>query len=98
MIIPLNHNLRIIGGPLAWELQRRKVVKGKDRWESFKWYTNLGQAVWGAGEIEIRLSEGHSLTDAIEAFSRVSHRYDTILEAAFSEVARKANEVERSAA
>ena len=58
MIIPLNHNLRIFGGPLAWELQRRKVVKDKDRWESFKWYTNLGQAVWGAGEIEIRLSEG----------------------------------------
>ncbi len=98
MVIPLTDNLRIFGGSLAWELQRRKTVSGVERWESFKWFTKLGQAVREAGETEIRLSEGNSLADAIEALSRVSHRYDMILEAAFSEIDRKANKVERSAA
>ncbi len=98
MVIPLNDNVRIFGGPLCWELQRRRTVRGAERWETHKWFTKLGQAMQEAGETEIRLSEGHSLTDAIEAFSRVSHRCDTILEAAFSEVTRNANKVERSAA
>ena len=98
MVIPLTDNLRIFGGQMAWELQRRKTVSGVERWESFKWFRKLGHAMQEAGETEIRLSEGTSLADAIEAFSRVSHRYDLLLDAAFSEVARKANEVERSAA
>ena len=98
MVIPLTDNLRIRGGPLSWELQHRKTVKGQDRWESFKWFTKLGQAVKEAGETEIRLSEGNSLTDAVEALSRVSHRYEQLLDAAFSEVARKADNVERRAA
>ncbi len=93
MVIPLNDNLRIFGGQLAWELQHRKVVKGKDRWESFKWFTRLGQAMREAGEIEFRLSEGNSLDEAIEAASRVSHRYERLLDAAFSEVAQKARSI-----
>jgi len=51
-----------------------------------------------AGETEIRLSEGCALVDAIEAFSRVSHRYERLLDVAFSEVARKADNVDRRAA
>ncbi len=98
MVIPLNDNLRIFGGQMAWELQRRRTVSGVERWESFKWFRKLGHAMQEAGETEIRRSEGNSLADAIEAFSRVSHRCDTILEAAFSEVTRNANKVERSAA
>ncbi len=98
MVIPLNDNMRIHGGPVAWELQHRKTVKGKDRWESFKWFTKLGQAVKEAGETEIRLSEGNSLADAVEALSRVSHRYEQLLDKALSEVARKADNVERRAA
>ncbi len=95
MVIPLNDNLRIFGGPLCWELQRWRIVKGVERWESVKWFHNLGQAVRDAGETEIRLSEGNSLADAIEAFSRVSHQYEQVLDGAFSEVARKANKNER---
>ena len=98
MVIPLNDNLRIFGGQIAWEVQRRRTVKGKDRWESFKWFTKLGHAVKEAGETEIRLSEGCALVDAIEAFSRVSHRYERLLDVAFSEVARKADNVDRRAA
>ncbi len=98
MVIPLNDNLRIFGGQMAWELQRRRTVSGAERWESFKWFTKLGQAVKEAGETEIRLSEGTSLADAIETFSRASHRYEQVLDEAFSEVARKADKVGRSPA
>ena len=98
MVIPLNDKLRILGGHVAWELQRRKTVKGVERWESFKWFTKLGHAMKEAGETEIRLSEGYSLADAIEAFSHVSHRYDLLLEGALSGVARKADNVDRRAA
>lgn len=98
MVIPVRDDLRVHGGSMAWEIQRRRVVKGETRWESFKWFSKLGQALEWAGQEQIRLSEGNSLADTIEAFSAVAQRYQAVLESALAKVADRANDAGRRAA
>jgi len=89
MIIPLSDNLRISGSENDWQLQRRKVVKSLERWESLKYFTKLGDAMYEAGSREIRLAEGNSLADAIDAFSRVTHRYRHLLDNALRDALQR---------
>ena len=94
MIIPLSESLRIAGQPLAWELQILRTRKGLLVWTPIKYFQKLSCALVDAGEREIRLREGSTLEDAIDAFTLVTARYRELLDGAFSELTRHADRVE----
>jgi len=79
MKIDLSDDLRVVGTKYAWELQSRKVVKGKERWRAFKWYGTFSSAVQGAVHGEIREHPAQSLAEAIEAVNTLVHRYARLI-------------------
>ncbi len=91
MIIPINDSVRVAGNEHGWQLQRLRLRQGQQVWQPFKYFTTLGQAMAQAGEREVRLSEGTSLAEAIETYTRVSHRYEELLDNAFSELIERVN-------
>ena len=95
MIIPLSESLRIAGKPLAWELQTLRTRVGQKVWTPIKYFQTLSCAPVDAGEREIRLWEGSTLADAIDAFTLVTARYKNLLDNAFLELAESADHVEQ---
>ncbi len=83
MEIKLSDDLRIEGTEHCWVLQRRRVVKGEERWESFKWYPTFGSAVSGALHRDIRLHPAKSLVEAIQAVTNLVHRYTKLIPCEF---------------
>ena len=79
MEIKLSDDLRVSGTEHAWVLQRRRVVKGEERWESFKWYPTFGSAVSGALHRDIRLHPANTLVEAIQAVTSLIHRYTNLI-------------------
>ena len=90
MIIPLSDDRRIVGTEQCWELQRRKLVKGVERWRAFKYFRELGSAVQEAAHAEIRSDPAASLSEALETIDRVVRRYEDLLDYALGEVADRA--------
>ncbi len=88
MKIKLSEDLRIMGTEHAWALQRRRVVKGEERWESFRWYPTFGSAVSDALHKDIRLHPATTLVEAIKAVSSLVHRYTNLIPCEF-EIKRK---------
>ena len=91
MIISLGDSLRIIGAERDWRTQKRRIKNGREVWESFKFHSTLGSAMAEAGHREIRLSEGSSLTDLIDVYTRVTQRLERKLNDALDELAERAN-------
>ena len=79
MKIDLSDDLRVVGTKYAWELQSRKVVKGKERWRAFKWYGTFSSAVQGAVNGEIREHPAQSLAEAIEGVNTLVRRYAQLI-------------------
>jgi len=79
MKIDLSDDLRVVGTPHAWELQKRRVVRGKDRWNAYRWYRTFGLAVQGAVHGEIREHPAQSLVEAIEGVNTLVHRYARLI-------------------
>ena len=98
MIIPLNHDVRIVGTERCWELQHRSFVKGVERWRADKYFHEFGSAVQEAAQEEIRTDSAASLTEALEAFERVGRRYQGLLDNAVADVSERANTVGKVAA
>ncbi len=98
MIVPLSASLRIVSSKHGWALQRSRRRKSETVWEAFKYYGTLPQALVAAGEREIRLSDGRSLTEAVEAYTRVIHRYGEILAGLLREIRERAEKIERRTA
>ncbi len=83
MKVKLSADRRIVGTKHAWELQRRKVVKGKDRWRAFKWFPSFGSAVQEAVHTEIREHPATTLAEAIKAVDTIVHRYAQLIPCEF---------------
>ena len=88
MKIDLSKDRRIVGAERCWELQRRRTVKGTNRWEAYKWFPSFGMAVEEAVHADIRLHPAETLAEAIEAVDQLVHRYAQLIPCEF-EISRK---------
>ncbi len=88
MRINLSDDLRIAGTKYAWELQRRRTVKGEDCWRAYKWFRSFAMAVQEAVHSEIREHPANDLAEAIEAVDSVVQRYAQLIPCEF-EIKRK---------
>ncbi len=83
MQIKLSDDHRIVGTKYAWELQRRRTVKGQDHWRAFKWFRSFGSAVQEAVHAEIRQHPANDLAEAIKAVDSIVQRYAQLIPCAF---------------
>ncbi len=88
MKIKISDDRRIVGTKYAWELQRRRTVKGKDHWRAYKWFRSFAMAVQEAVHSEIREHPANDLAEAIEAVDSVVQRYAQLIPCEF-EIKRK---------
>jgi len=84
MIIPLSNEYRIRGTDNCWQLEKAVVRKGQTEWQAFKYFPDLGKAVSGACEREIRLDPANSLNDALQAIDKIAARYSKLLDDALA--------------
>ncbi len=88
MKVKLSDDLRIVGTKYAWELQRRRTVKGQDCWRAFKWFPSFAMAVQEAVHAEIRQHPANDLAEAIKAVDSIVQRYANLIPCEF-EIKRK---------
>ena len=79
MKIDLSEDLRVVGTKYAWELQRRRTVKGEDRWRAYKYFQSFGRAVQEAVHAEIRTHPAKDLAEAIRAVDSIVQRYARLI-------------------
>ncbi len=79
MRINLSENRRIVGTKYAWELQRRRIVKGEACWRAYKWFRTFGRAVQEAVHAEIRQHPATTLVEAIKAVDTIVQRYARLI-------------------
>ena len=83
MRVNVSDGLRIVGTKYAWELQRRRTVKGEDCWRAYKWFHTFGRAVQEAVHAEIRTHPANDLAEAIQAVDTIVHRYANLIPCEF---------------
>ncbi len=83
MKIKISDDHRIVGTKYAWELQRRRTVKGQDHWRAYKWFRSFGRAVQEAVHTEIRQHPANDLSEAIEAVDSIVQRYAQLIPCEF---------------
>ena len=66
MKIYFNKDWRICSDPLQWIVQKRRTVKGKDKWDSISFHNILDTAVYDLAENQIRYIEGDYSHKAVE--------------------------------
>ncbi len=88
MQIKLSNDIRIVGTKYAWELQRRRTVKGEDCWRAYKWFRSFAMAVQEAVHSEIREHPANDLAEAIKAVDTIVQRYAQLIPCEF-EIKRK---------
>lgn len=66
MKIYFNKDWRICSDTLQWIVQKRRTVKGKDKWDSLSYHNILDTAVYDLAENQIRYIEGDYPQDAVE--------------------------------
>ncbi len=83
MRINLSEDRRIVGTKYAWELQRRRVVKGEEQWRAFKWFPSFALGVQEAVHSEIRTHPANDLAEAIKAVDTIVQRYANLIPCEF---------------
>ena len=58
MIITINPDWRLASDPLQWILQKRKLVKGEERWRSLAFFGDLDRAICELARRRIRILPG----------------------------------------
>ena len=66
IVIQINSDWRIVSDPLQWIVQRRRTVKGKDKWDSRTFHSDLGNAVMRLASAHIRTFDAVVGPDALE--------------------------------
>ena len=79
MKIKLSDDRRVVGTKYAWELQRRRTVKGQDCWRAVKWFPSFAMAVQEAVHADIRQHPATTLVEAIKAVDTIVHRYANLI-------------------
>ena len=54
IVIQINSDWRIVSDPLQWIVQRRRTVKGKVKWDSRTFHSDLGNAVMRLASAQVR--------------------------------------------
>lgn len=80
MIIPLDDKLRIRGTTECWQLEKLKKVKDHFEWRAFKYFTTVDNALHEAAQRELRLFSSNTLSEALDACNRVTHKYSKIFD------------------
>ena len=83
MIIPIDEKTRIVGTKHAWELQQQRNYKGDKKWEAYKWCVTFRHALEEAVHGEIRTHRAYGLSEAIEAVSNVTQKYEKLIPSEF---------------
>jgi hypothetical protein len=65
LIIRINADWQCASDSMQWLLQRRRVVKGQDRWDNVSYHTSLDSAVWRLAQKRIWLMDGDYGPDAL---------------------------------
>ncbi len=65
MIIRINPDWRIASDPAQWIVQKRRTVKGHDRWENISYHADLDNAVLRLAQKRIWLMDGDYGPDAL---------------------------------
>lgn len=80
MIIPLGEKLRIRGTTECWQLEHLKQYKGEPAWKPFKYFTTVDSALHEAAQRELRVYPTQTIAEALDACSRVTHKYSKIFD------------------
>ena len=94
MILTFGDSLRLVGKEHAWELQKRRTRGGRQTWAPVKFYRRLGHALVEVGERQIRLADGNTISEALDAFTRVTHDLQQILDLALEGIEQQADSIE----
>ena len=81
MIINLDKDTRIASNIHSWDIQKKRLHKGKETWQPIKYYATFAQAVRGAYQLEIRTTHAEGLDECIRAATSSIERYNNILDA-----------------
>ena len=85
LIIPLSKILRIRGTENCWQLEKLTEVKGEPAWKPFKYFSTVDSALHSAAQRELRNYPTQTLTEALDAVSRLTQKYARI----FDDVGRR---------
>ena len=70
MIVNINPDWRIISDPLQWTVQRRRTVKGRDKWDSLTFFRDLERAVLWLARRRVLLMDGEYGPEALIPLSQ----------------------------
>lgn len=75
MIIRINHDWQIASDPLQWIVQKRRTVKGQDKWDSIAFFCDLDRAVIHLARRHVRMLPGfygpEALPELCQALDRL---------------------------
>lgn len=85
MIIRINDDWRIASDPLQWIIQKRRTVKGQEKWDSLAFFGDLDRAVLHLARRRVRLLPGSYGPEALpvlcQALDRLKAEISSVLSA-----------------
>jgi hypothetical protein len=88
MIIHLNHDWRIASDPLQWIIQKRRTVKGQDKWDSLAFFGDLDRAVVHLARRRVRMLPGSYGPEALPVLCQALDRLKAEISTALSAMPR----------
>ena len=86
MIVHINQDWQIASDPLQWIVQRRRTVKGRDKWDSISFHHTLDSAVIWLARRHIRMLPGSYGPQALPALCQVLDSLTAEIRSALSHV------------
>ena len=88
MIIRINQDWRIASDPLQWIVQKRRTVKGQDKWDSLAFFGKLDGAVLHLARRRMRMLPGSYGPEALPLLCQALDRLEAEISTALSVVPR----------
>ncbi len=88
MIIRINRDWRIASDPLQWAVQKRRTVKGSDKWDTVAFFGSLDGAVLHLARRRVRMLPGSYGPEALPLLCQALDRLEAEIPAALSVVPR----------
>ncbi len=84
MIIRINRDWRIASDPLQWIVQKRRTVKGQDKWDAIAFFRRLDGAVLHLARRHVRMLPGSYGAEALPLLCQALDRLEAEVSAALS--------------
>ena len=88
MIIRINRDWRIASDPLQWIVQRRRTVKGQDKWDAIAFFGSLDRAVLHLARRRVRMLPTSYGPEALPLLCQALDRLEAEVSAALSVMPR----------